>query len=52
MEPRSKKTWVTTIFETDDWPELPDAKTEEESMFLSKLELVGELRPCCANEGE
>ena len=38
--------------ETDDCPELFDANAEDGNVFLSKLELVGELRPCCANDGK
>lgn len=50
MEPRSRKTCVTTIFETDDCPELfelEDGKTER-----SKFAVTGEARLFGGNEGE
>ena len=52
IEPRSRKTWVTTILETDDWLELADDNIDEGNVFRSKVELVGEVTLCCGREGE
>ena len=51
MEPSRRKTWVTTILDTDDWP---DAAEEEIDPVndRSKALIVGEFKLCCDNGGE
>ena len=51
IEPSSRKTWVTTILDTEDWPN----GAEEEFRPVadrSKVLVVGELRLCCGNGGD
>ncbi len=51
MEPSSKKTWVTTILDTEDWPDVAEEGTDPVA-DLSKALVVGELKLCCGNGGE
>ena len=53
MEPRRIKTWVTTIFETDDDPATADdVEPEPPIIERSNALLIGELNGCCNRDGE
>ena len=52
MEPSSRKTWVTTIFDTEDWPDVAEEEVDPENGDRSKVLLVGETRLFCAKGGE
>ena len=52
MDPRRRNTWVTTILETEDWPELLEADAEVGNRLRSKLAIVGEVKFCWAKDGE
>lgn len=43
---------MTTILETDDWLEPVDDNVDEEKVFRSKAELVGDVTLCCGKDGE
>jgi hypothetical protein len=49
IEPNSKKTWVITIFETEDEE---DVGVDKLKGFLSKPELVGDVMPWIERAGE
>ena len=51
MEPSSRKTWVTTILDTEDWPDAAEAEFDPVNE-RSKGLVVGELKLCCGNGGE
>jgi hypothetical protein len=51
MEPSRRKTWVTTILETEDWGEEAEGGRDAPKMPRSKDVVVGEPRPCWASDG-
>ena len=52
MEPSNKNTCVTTIFDTDDCPELLDVEEDRLKAERSKLAVVGDVKLFDPSEGE
>ena len=52
IEPKSRKTWVTTIFDTEVWFEVAGIEAGELKEVRSNVAVVGELNVCCGKEGE
>ena len=51
IEPSSRKTWVTTILDTEDWPETAEEGFDPVNDRSNAL-VVGEFKLCCGNGGE
>ncbi len=44
IDPKSKNTCVTTIFDTDDWPDIPDEGADPPNADRSNVLFVGEFK--------